>query len=83
MQSQKQAGGSDPFAQTQEDVRTKPLSIAAPDVHESMRLAGAKGLSLGPKEKNKRLLCCCGVSGCGIGPMTQIEESTDGGGQAR
>lgn len=24
--------------------------------------------------RRRRLLCCCGVRGCGIGPMTQVEE---------
>lgn len=75
MFKQKQIGDQDPFGnQDQSFQAPKPLSIQVPDVHESMRLAGALDLKLDPKEKRQRLLCCCGERGCGIGPMTQAED---------
>ena len=72
---QKQRGaGRDPFgAQDEALATTKPLSVQGPDVHESMRLAGVKDVAT-PKERNLRRICCCGNPGCGIGPMTTIEE---------
>ncbi len=74
MQRQKQFG-TDPFGMPDgEGLQIKPLSVTVPDVHDSMRLAGAKDLVLDPATKRSRLLCCCGQSGCGIGPMTQVEE---------
>lgn len=74
MFKQKQIG-AEPFgAQDQELVKTKPLSVQGPDVHESLKLAGVKDLALDSKNRRRRLLCCCGVSGCQIGPMTQVQE---------
>lgn len=64
----------------EQSVKVKPLLSEAPDVHETMKLIGEKDLVLteeqlrGPREKRRRLLCCCGRSGCGIGPMTRTEE---------
>jgi hypothetical protein len=75
MLKQKQFG-SDPFGTQTEDVlRTKPLSVEVPDIHETMRLAGVLDLNLGSAERRKRLLCCCGSPGCSIGPMSQVEET--------
>lgn len=81
MQKQKGAG-DDPWgsAQDGEQVKIKVPDFKLPDVHESMRLAGAKDLVLSPTDsqgraqRRQRLLCCCGMRGCGIGPMTQTYE---------
>jgi hypothetical protein len=80
MQGQKKAGEGDSFSLVLEDIKLKPATFQGPDVHEAMRLAGVKDLKLDPSkprgkpEKRVTLLCCCGVSGCGIGPMTKTEE---------
>jgi hypothetical protein len=93
MSQQKQKGaGGDPFgSQDEEQLKIKPLELKVPDVHEVMKMAGAKDVVLdsqgrktdqgrdqasdrGRRDKKYRLLCCCGVSGCGIGPFTKTEE---------
>lgn len=70
-------------SQQQQDFKIKPLSIQTPDVHEALRLAGVRDLledeqsAEANKLDNRRrsILCCCGVRGCSIGPMTQYEEN--------
>lgn len=64
----------DPFATKEDqDTKVKPLSVKGPDIHESLKLAGIKSLK-DPKNKKTKLLCCCGVPGCTIGPMTKTQE---------
>jgi hypothetical protein len=96
MSQQKQKGaGGDPFgSQEEEQLKVKPLELKVPDVHEVMKMAGAKDVVLDSqgrktdqgreqasgrdgkrRDKRYRLLCCCGVRGCGIGPFTKTEEA--------
>lgn len=86
MQNQRRVGWGE-VGTSQDEARSeiKPLSLEVPDVHEAMRLAGAKDIQLSQQgsqgnrrdQSRMRLLCCCGDRGCGIGPMTQIEEVTE------
>ncbi len=79
MLKQRMAGDDAPDGvQASELDMPKPSSLQVPDVHEAMRLAGVKDLVLPNDrrgaEKRQRVLCFCGVPGCGIGPMTRVEE---------
>lgn len=77
MQRSKQRDGSDPFAMPDEPLKLKPVLRDLPDVHESMRLAGIQDLRNDPRQRGRRLLCCCGERGCGIGPMTEMTEEEE------
>ncbi len=72
MLKQRDSGSTPSGLQDQDQEMPKPLSIQLPDVHESMRLAGVRDVT--PKSKRQRVICCCGSRGCGIGPMTRVEE---------
>ena len=80
MFKQREAGSTPSGLQSEDQVTVKPLSLQLPDVHESMRLAGVEDVRLdqspapGPRSKERRVLCCCRQPGCGIGPMTYVEE---------
>lgn len=79
-QLQKRAGGDngDPFSkeQAQERLEIKPASFKF-DIHNA--LAGMQDVELDEKQKKRGVkpLCCCGVKGCGIGPMTKAQETEE------
>lgn len=84
MQGQKGVGDP-PWGQAmaEDELAIKPVTPDY-DVHESMRLGGAKDVSeelvqeadskAAQDGRRARALCCCRVPGCPIGPFTEIEE---------
>lgn len=70
MQKQKTAGEEDPFtpSQDQEQNTIKPAELKVPDIHETMKLIGARETIQGSAKKV--MICCCGDESCRIGPFT-------------